>query len=193
MDRRELIKYIGLITGAVVVGGDAFLIGCTPEGGAKKTIESNTIKLFEEIAEVILPKTNDSPGAKDAEVGKMMKVFVQNHYSAIERNLFLEGLKSIEDDSFMQLSEMEKQHYLTSLEKESAEKPLVKRTDENGHKIEIPHTYTMIKQLAILGFLASEVVAKTAFNYLPIPGKFEKCVEVIDTTKPMYYRSAPYG
>ena len=82
---------------------------------------------------------------------------------------------------------------LTSLEKESAEKPLVKRTDENGHKIEILHTYTMIKQLAILGFLASEVVAKTAFNYLPIPGKFEKCVEVIDTTKPMYYRSAPYG
>ena len=193
MDRRELIKYIGLITGAVVVGGDAFLIGCTPEEGAKKTIESKTIKLFEEIAEVILPKTNDSPGAKDAKVGKMMKVIVQNHYSAIERNLFLEGLKSIEDDSFLQLSESEKQKYLTSLEKESVEKALDKRTDENDHKNEIPHTYTMIKQLTILGFLASENVAKTAFNYLPIPGKFEKCVEVINTTKPMYYRSAPYG
>lgn len=192
MDRRELIKYIGLITGAIVVGGDAFLIGCTTEGGAKKHIERNTIKIFEEIAEVILPKTSDSAGAKDAKVGKMMKVFVQNHYSAMERNFFLEGLKSIEDDRFMQLSEMEKQDYLTSLEKESVESPLVKRTDENGNNIEIPHIYTMIKQLTILGFLSSEEVAKTAFNYLPIPGKFEKCVEVIDTTKPMYYRTTPY-
>ena len=192
MDRRELIKYIGLITGAVLVGGDAFLIGCTTEGGAKKNIERNTIKLFEELAEVILPKTNDCAGAKDAKVVKMMKVIVQNHYSVMERNLFLEGLKSIEDDSFMQLSEMDKQDYLTSLEKESTESPLVKRTDENGNNIEIPHTYTMIKQLTVLGFLSSEEVAKTAFNYLPIPGKFEKCVEVIDTTKPMYYRTAPY-
>ena len=192
MDRRELIKYIGLITGAVVVGGDSFLIGCTTEGGAKKYIERNTIKLFEEIAEVILPKTNDSAGAKDAKVGKMMQVIVQNHYSTMERTLFLEGLKSIEDNSFMQLSEMEKQDYLTSLEKKSVESPLIKRNDENGNKIEIPHTYTMIKQLTVLGFLSSEEVAKTAFNYLPIPGKFEKCVEVIDTTKPMYYRTAPY-
>ena len=192
MDRRELIKYIGLVTGAVVVGGDALLIGCTTEGGVNQNIESNTIKLFEEIAEVILPKTNDIAGAKDAKVGIMMKVIVQNHYSAMERNFFLEGLKSIEDDSFMQLSEIEKQDYLTSLEKESVENPLVISTDEDGNKIEIPHTYTMIKQLTILGFLSSEEVAKTAFNYLPIPGKFEKCVEVIDTTKPMYYRTAPH-
>ena len=192
MDRRELIKYIGLLTGAVVVGGNAFLIGCTAEGGAKKNIKKNTIKLFEEIAEVILPKTNDIAGAKDAEVGKMMKVIVQNHYSAMERNFFLQGLKSIEDDSFMQFSEMEKQDYLASLEKKSAESPLVRSTDENGYKIEIPHFYTMIKQLTLLGFLSSEEVAKTAFNYLPIPGKFEKCVEVINTTKPMYYRTAPY-
>ena len=192
MDRRELIKYVGLITGAVVVGGNSFLIGCTTEGGAKKNIESDTLKLFEEIAEVILPKTNDIAGAKDVKVGNMMTVIVQHHYSVMERNVFLEGLKSIEDDSFMQLSEMEKQDYLTTLEKDLAKSPFVNGIDENGNKIEIPHAYTMIKQLAILGFLSSEEIAKTAFNYLPIPGKFEKCVEVTDTTKPMYYRSAPY-
>jgi len=43
-----------------------------------------------------------------------------------------------------------------------------------------------------LGFLSSEKVAKTAFNYLPVPGKFEKCIEVSENTKPMYYRQAPY-
>ena len=68
MDRRELIKYVGLITGAVVVGGNSFLIGCTSERGTKNNLESDTLKLFEEIAEVILPKTNDIAGAKDVKL-----------------------------------------------------------------------------------------------------------------------------
>jgi hypothetical protein len=191
MDRRELIKYIGLITGAVVVGGNSLLIGCATEGVAKNNIDRNTIKLFEEIAEVILPKTNDLAGAKDAKVGKMMKTIVQEHYSEEERNLFLEGLQSIEEDNFMRLSEMEKQDYLLALEKDSAVNSILKKTDENGNKIEIPHAYIMIRQLTILGYLSSETVAKTAFNYLPVPGKFEKCVEVVENTKPMYYRQAP--
>jgi len=192
MDRRELIKYIGLITGAVVVGGDAFLIGCATDGVTKKNIKRNTINLFEEIAEVILPKTSDKAGAKDAKVGKMMKMIVQNHYSELESNLILEGLKSIEDDNFMHLSEMEKQEYLTVLEKDSAANPITINTDGNANKIGIPHTYIMIKQLTLLGYLSSEIVAKTAFNYLPVPGKFEKCIEVVENTKPMYYRQAPY-
>ncbi len=192
MNRRELIKYIGLVTGVVVVGGEAFLIGCTTDGGTKININRNNIKLFEDIAEVILPKTSDLPGAKEANVGKMMKQIVQNHYSEIESDFFLKGLKSIEDDNFMKFSEMEKQDFLMDLEKESTAKPIMHITDENENKIEVPHVYIIIKQLTLLGYLSSEVVAKTAFNYLPVPGKFEKCVEVVEHTKPMYYRQTPY-
>lgn len=192
MDRREIIKYIGLITGAVVVGGDAFLMGCRTDSDSKVIVKDDFIKLFEELAEVILPKTTNLVGAKDVQVGKLMVAIVENHYSEVERKSFLEGLQTIGDTNFMLLDQMEKQDYIMILEKESAASPFIKKIDEHGNKIQIPHTYTMIKQLTLMGYLSSETVARTVFNYLPIPGKYEKCVEVDEKTKPMYYRQAPY-
>ena len=71
MDRRELLKLVALATGSVVIGGEFLLSGCTnPDAIGGMAFSEGDIKFLDEVAETILPKTK-TPGAKDAEVGKL--------------------------------------------------------------------------------------------------------------------------
>ena len=49
MNRRELLKQIALVTGAVVVGGDFFLMGCKQTGKSEAGFTPSTISLLDEV------------------------------------------------------------------------------------------------------------------------------------------------
>jgi hypothetical protein len=42
----------------------------------------------------------------------------------------------------------------------------------------------MLKQLTLWGYFTSEVGAKQALAYLPVPGRYEGCVTVAADAKP---------
>ena len=88
MDRRELLKMIALATGGAVIGGEFFLAGCkNKEAGSGMAFSSEDIAFLDEVAETILPKTQ-TPGAKEAEVGKFMTVMVNDCYEEKDQKKF---------------------------------------------------------------------------------------------------------
>jgi hypothetical protein len=172
MDRRELLKMIALVTGGAVIGGPAFLTGCSPDqklptaGIAFSKAETDFLN---EVADTILPATQ-SPGAKAAHVGEFMTVMVNDCYEAADQKAFYAGIKQLDEAceklhgaSFMNVDAAQRTTLLEKLDKEAkvyqSEKP--------------NHYFTMMKQLTLLGFFTSEPGCKEALRYIAVPGKYE--------------------
>jgi hypothetical protein len=172
MDRRELLKMVALLTGGAVVGSEFFLSGCTAGGKAEVGFTPANIALLDEVGETILPATS-SPGAKAAQVGEFMKVYVTDCYSQPSQDAFIKGINELDEaskklngKSFMESTPEQRHDLLLSLEKESKE--------FNKDKGDEPkHYYTMMKQLTLLGFFTSKTGSKDALRYVAVPGKYD--------------------
>lgn len=193
MNRREILKSVGLIVGGTVIGADAFLLNsCAFSEEQVGILSGKQIQLLEEIAEVILPHTEKSPGAKDAKVGAFINRIVSDYYNTHEQQVFLEALDKYKAMDFASLKPEEKKAQLLSEEQYIAENSTYTFTNKETNKsFKTRPAYVMIKQLSVWAYLSSEIVAKNNFNYLPIPGKYEGCVPVTADTKPMYWKKNP--
>ena len=180
MDRRELIKRIALLTGVAVAGSEFFLSGCkSSDKSSVGFFYEKDILFFDEVAETILPKT-DTPGAKDAEVGKFMASFSTGCYDEIQLKTLKEGINKLNDASreiynvsFMDSSALQKQLLLIATDAEAKEHN--KKNNDQGNKE--PHYFTLMKQLALLGFFTSKPGVTQVLRYVPVPGKYEGCIE----------------
>jgi len=192
MDRRELLKMIALVTGGVVIGGEVFLSGCKTAGKADAGFTAENIALLDEIGETIIPATN-TPGAKAAKVGELMKIMVNDCYTQAQQDAFMKGLSSIEEaskkannKSFMESTPQQRHDLLIVLEKEAkdfnkiqSDKDQPKRDEYNkkGQPYEfVPsplHYYTMMKQLTLLGFFTSKTGMTETLRHIPVPGKYD--------------------
>ena len=200
MDRRELLKMIALVTGSAFIGGELLLSGCKNDaklGGA--TFSENDIAFLDEVGETILPKTK-SPGAKAAEIGKYMKVMVNDCYDDADQKVFHEGIKKLDEacqkmynTSFMEATPQQRHDLLVSLDKEAKDYQKTKsefdKTENEKEKAEIAkgnkdykkekkpsHYFTMMKQLTLHGFFTSKVGANEALRFVAVPGKYEGCI-----------------
>lgn len=190
MDRRELLKMIALVTGGVVIGGEVFLTGCKSPGKADVGFTPANISLLDEIGETILPATS-SPGAKAAEVGKFMQVYVTDCYTARQQEAFTKGIAALEDaseklngKSFMESTPQQRQELLLQLDNEAREYDKKITVEEQQQRDQAKremkefepspsHYYTMMKQLTLLGFFTSEVGATKALRHVAVPGKYD--------------------
>ncbi|WP_447642771.1 MULTISPECIES: gluconate 2-dehydrogenase subunit 3 family protein [Chitinophagaceae] len=195
MDRRSALKSVALLVGGSVVGGELFLAGCKQKGSSSASVEDlfkpDQTAYMDEIAETILPKTN-TPGAKDAKVGAFMAVMVRDCYTPENQQIFVDGLKKINDlseeqfkKSFMDATPEQRAQLLTQLDKEQKEygkkrqelqtQNAVKDTTANhiAEKAPMPdHYFALMKQLTLLGYFTSEPGATKALRYVPVPGKY---------------------
>jgi hypothetical protein len=174
MDRRELLKMIALATGGAVIGGEFLLSGCSnPAAIGGAAFSEDDIKFLDEVAETIIPKTN-TPGAKDAEVGKFMTVMVNDCYEEKDQKIFHEGIKALDEacnkmhgHSFMKAEAAHRKELLTSLDKEA------KEYMKNKKKEDPNHYFSMMKQLTLFGFFTSKPGLTECFNYQSVPGKYD--------------------
>lgn len=176
MDRRELLKMIAIITGGAVVGGEVFLSGCTTSDKPAAVFSDSNIAFLDEVAETILPKTN-TPGAKDAEVGKFMKVMVTDCYEEKDQKIFLEGIGKLDEacnkmhgHGFMKADATHRKELLIALDKEAKDYMKNKKPEDPTH------FFTMMKQLTLFGFFSSEPGATKALRYVAVPGRYEGCI-----------------
>lgn len=79
MERREILKWIALYTGARMIGGEFLLSGCKAPTGKDIGFSKTDLSLLNEIGETIIPAT-DTPGARAANVAKVMEVVVKDCY-----------------------------------------------------------------------------------------------------------------
>lgn len=197
MERRELLKLITLATGSALIGGEMFLTGCKNEpklGGAAFT--DADIAFLDEVGETIIPKTQ-TPGAKETEIGKFMKVMVDDCYDDEDQKTFHEGIRKLDEaceamhkTSFMKATHEQRLQLLQNLDKEAKEhqkkkgefdKAQNQKEDEEKAKGNTSfkkermesHYFTMMKQLTITGYFTSKPGATQALRYMPVPGKYD--------------------
>jgi gas vesicle protein len=198
MERREAVKYIGILLGGAVIGADAFLSGCKTKSGSTLDWTTEDIAYLNEIGETILPRTT-TPGAKDANVGQFMTVMINDCYVDADQKVFREGMDKLNDASkqkfnaaFMNISGQQRHQLFVELDKEAkeyqkkvsafndTENKKDKEESAKGKKYVMqhmsPHYFSMFKQLTLLGFFTSKEGMTQAVRYLPVPGRYESCV-----------------
>lgn len=177
MERRELLKMIAVLTGTAFIGGDLLLSGCnSPDATASFSWSANDLAFLDEVGETILPTTK-TPGAKAAEVSKVMKAIVTDCYSERDQKIFSEATGKINEasqkkfsKSFLDLAPAQRDELLKEIDKEAKDYQKARKEGEPDHY------FTMVKQLTLLGYFTSEIGCKQARRYEPVPGKFEGCV-----------------
>jgi hypothetical protein len=168
--------------------------------GSNSLFSAADITLLDEIAETILPKTT-TPGAKDAGCGTQMAVQINDCYNATEQGWFVDGLKQLRARSqqqfkldFMQLSKAQRHQLLVKLDAEAKLSNVQlqsndstnvttkkKAADKNQPAAaaapvaaqNVPHYFTLLKQLTLFVFFTSKVGATEVLRYSAIPGKYE--------------------
>ena len=183
---------IALVTGSAVIGGEFFLSGCTSGTKTEAGFTPANISLLDEVGETILPATS-TPGAKAAQVGEFMKMYVTNCYSQAEQDEFTKGIVALQDrcqqkfgKSFMDCTPQQRAELLTELEQEAKkhndelaekEKPAyeeLKKKNQSDKFVAAPvHYYTMMKQLTMLGFFTSKEGASQAMRHVAVPGRYD--------------------
>jgi len=176
MNRRELLKMVAAATGGVVIGSEFFLAGCkNPEAGVGEsaTFTESDIAFLNEVGETILPKTN-TPGAKEANVGKYMTVIVTDCWEEKDQKAFHEGMKKLNDacktmhgHGFMNASAEDRKKLLIAVDKERADH------QKNKKKEDPNHYFQSIKQWVIISYFTSKEGREGATNYIPVPGRYQ--------------------
>ena len=186
MDRRVALSISGLICGGVFIGAGSILTNCQPK--ERKSIlgllNKEEIKVLEEIAETILPKTEGAPGVKEIEIGKYINSIVTDCFDNDEQQVVIQGVKQLNEfcnltfeDDFIDLGIDAKHKALLVLEAEAKAHNL---KPENRRR---KHYYSMIKDLTIQGYTTSEKVGTEVFNHVPIPGRFDGCIPYLEGQK----------
>ncbi|MEO6684865.1 MAG: gluconate 2-dehydrogenase subunit 3 family protein [Dyadobacter sp.] len=191
MKRRDAIARVALLMGGTLSAPTmlAFLEGC------KSSTETSTAlsfpfsadqkNLVSEVAEIIIPKT-DTPGAKDAEVGEFIEKMIKECYAGKDQDSFAKGLKELEKKDFLKASPADQTKILKELEA-SAKTDSEKATEERKKFTEAGKEYTddqgvpffkLIKELTLLGYFTSEPGATLALDYVPIPGRYDGCIDL---------------
>lgn len=177
MNRREILKQTSLVVGGALSLGtiSAVMGGCKTEsidlGWVPKILSTDQAQLVAEIAERIIPKT-DTPGAKDAGVASFIDNALDLNILGDKRSTFLSGLtqftKMAKDKfgkSFIDISDVDKDTVIKAVAMDGAEGDSVNPI------------FKQLKELVVAGFFSSEVGAKGALAYDPIPGEYIGCVD----------------
>ena len=190
MERRELLKMIALLTGGVMIGGNALLVGCNPEKRNEAIAFSvEDQKFLDEVADTILPATK-SPGAKAAKTGSFMTLMINDCYEEKDQKIFHKGIDKLNDAcekmhnvGFIKATAEQRHLLLVALDKEAKEyksekneKDEIERQKNKEYEGQPNHYFTMMKQLTLLGYFTSEPGCTEALRYIAVPGRYEGSV-----------------
>jgi len=175
MNRRKAIGGILGITGVGLasVTGVKYFIGDSNHDSGKLAAHIN---LIAELAEVIIPTTADSPGAKPAQVQDYIINYMEDCASRKEYNNFLNGLNDLRDRcennygcNFKDCSGEQKIQLLENLDNSWNSKGLLMKIN---NKLLGRSFFNILKTLTIEGYCTSYIGATKHLEYNPIPGKY---------------------
>ncbi|RYF98902.1 MAG: gluconate 2-dehydrogenase subunit 3 family protein [Chitinophagaceae bacterium] len=180
MDRREALRSVAILLGTAISAGttDILFSSYTLPEGEKNAVKfsAEQLKALTEIADVIIPTTKSSGGAKAAGVGKFIPMMINDCYPAKQQNSFHRGLVAFETrakkaygKSFALIPLAERKKMLTALRQET----LDQKKNKNVDKVDITYFFTVVRDLTSLGYFASEIGCTKAREYVMIPGSYD--------------------
>jgi len=171
MKRREALKYTATLLGGAFSAPTLLAMERQESGflqngsSAAFQMSESERKIVAEVAEMIIPKSDTpseaSPGAKDAGVPAFIEMMLKDCYDSPQQNTFLEGVKALEQDKFLEMDAATRTQKLKKIEAEA-------KANRQGVSF-----WRLIKELTLLGYFTSEVGIKSSFEYVQIPTKFE--------------------
>ena len=178
MNRREILKYTALATGATICTPllNAMLTGCTSK--TKDALLGITLYFFSQeelgvviqMIDTIIPKSN-SPASSEVGVHHEIDEMVGLVYQEKDREAYRTGfdmlLGHLNKEGFPTLENNEKESMLLDIEQSG--------TTVNA---DIKKAYLHLKQQTIAYYLATEEIGKTYLNYLPVPVEYQPCIPV---------------
>ena len=165
MNRQTFIKQLGL-GGSIALLSPTLFTSCKTDKYELLFFTVDQYALLDELSEVILPRSNRSPGAKDAKVAHYMDSFVF-HCFAEDRQVELKAdLASIENQSLERYSQSF--YTLDQQDKISCVSQLESNADE---------AYFRLKPLILFSYFTSEQGVTEALRYVAVPGSYEGQIE----------------
>ena len=165
---------------------------------AKAKFSPDTERLVDEAAETILPQTS-TPGAKAAGVGPWIVMMMNECYPERDRAHFIEGINSLDQSaetaykkSFLECSPAERTEVLKKVETEAVAHRKKQQEEADARKKKEPnyyeandfsdrplgHYFLTLKELTMLGYFTSEPGSTQALEYVPVPGRYEGCIDM---------------
>jgi len=188
MKRREALKNIGLTLGytAIVPSALSILQSCT--NNEKKwtpvffTEEESIV--IKKLVDLILPKTEATPGALDVNVPEFLDVYASKAYNEEDMAKYKKGIESIVDAlpvSESGVKDLKTEDYTALLNKYLR----ATKTIETQFKKENNLVYKSLSNLrnqAVWAFTTSETIGKNILAYDPIPAIQKGCISVDEAT-----------
>jgi len=206
MNRREALKNIGLSAGylAATPALISMLQSCTRDiklSWVPELLSENEAKVLDQLVDLIIPETENIPGAKalnvpmfieryvnrasekeeNIEIFKKMAATVNNTLAISEEN----PVKKIEIETYDALltkylrSPKEQQE---AYGKEMAQVKTPVDIDKVSKDAQIFTYLSWIRGLSIWGFKTSKEIGQNVLNYDPVPGKYIGCDSVENLT-----------
>ncbi len=182
MDRREVLKYTALLTGAAVSAplASVILSGCN--AGPAENAETDSPAFFtpEEfillttIVDLILPQT-DSPSASGVGVHHTIDSMVGGVYKEEDKATFREGFDALS----AYLNAKTEGRRLSGLEPGQQLRLLQELESSKEEKWEEARdAFLGLKQQTIAYYLSTREIATRYLTYLPVPGTYKACISV---------------
>lgn len=181
MDRREAISRIAMVMGGTLLSTDSVFATASRvvedyDGDAPGIglFTKKQIKIMDEMADVILPRTT-TPGAKDAKtVGQFMARFISDCHEEREQKIALNGLAKLDEEckkrygkTFMKASRQQRHDFFAELDAEQRAYTKSKKADEPVH------WFRLFWELSLFGFFTSEVGSTQVLRWTMVPGRYE--------------------
>jgi hypothetical protein len=187
VSRREILQRSAVLLGYALSGSamTGVLSGCRADlspGWEPEFLTGDQVETVTAMVDHLLPKT-DTPGAAELLVQRFIDTMLKDYASADEQQAFVAGLTDVEARAarqagrrFAALDGAGKDRIFSEYEAESAPLPPTIWGGQISDQVSSPAFYRHFKQLALVGYFASEQVGENILRYDPIPGKFEGCV-----------------
>lgn len=187
MDRRELLKGIGLLLGgsispavaSAVLADDVRLDA--PGQRQLQTLSADEDRLVTAIAETIIPAT-DTPGAKGARVNEFIDLLLSEWFEREETERFLAGLADLDSRSraetgqpFADLGPDRQLALLQPLEREASEARAAARNGGSDPNKGLSF-FSSMKELTLVGYYTSEIGMTQELLMPEITSTFSGCV-----------------
>ncbi len=197
MNRRDVLKGLGLSIGYTIATPTiiSLLQSCKTEADlwvpSFFTMDEGIV--VKNLIDLILPKTQNTPGALDVNVPEFLDLYISKTYDELKQKKHKEGLAAIIGAlpiTEKGVSNLETKNYdalLTKYLKIDKEQQLIYRTydDEKDPKNEDAQIFQAIDNLrnfSIWVFKTSEQIGKNVLAYDPVPGSQKGCIPLDEAT-----------
>ena len=190
MDRRKALKGLGLSVGYIVATPTLvnMLQSCKTDAAewSPSFFTTNEGIIIKSLIDLMLPKTEDLPGALDVNVPEFLDHYVSKIYTEKRQKSFKNDINAIMVElnvSNTSTIELKMEDYDLLLAKYlKASEPELKKFESNEAETQVLNSLRGLRSTAIWAYKTSEKIGETVLAYDPVPGKQLGCISLEEAT-----------